>query len=90
MSLLPVAHCLLYLQANYGVSLGGVGANSQDTGGITNFTDGVGHCPAAEGCGQTGHGGGMSETGTVVNIVGAQHRPGKFLDDIVVLVGALG
>ena len=32
----------------------------------------------------------MSEAGTVVYIVGAQHRPGELLHYIVVLVGALG
>ena len=32
----------------------------------------------------------MSETGTVVDIVMAEHYAGEFLDDIVVLIGALG
>ena len=80
---------LSHFHANDGVSLSGVGADSQDTTGITNITDGVGHRPAAECCDQTGHRGGMSETGTVVNIIGAQYRPGKFLNDIVLLIGAL-
>ena len=68
----------------------GVGADSQDAVGITNLTDGVGHSSAAECCGQTGHSGGVSEAGTVVNVVGAQHGSAKFLDNIVIFVSALG
>ncbi|MBA7660252.1 hypothetical protein ES703_68254 [subsurface metagenome] len=32
----------------------------------------------------------MAETGTVVNIVSTQHYPSKFLNNIVILIGALG
>ena len=84
------AYSFLYFQPNYGVSFGGIGANGEDTGGVTNLKDGVSHCPASECCDQTGHGGGMSETGAVIHIVMAEHCAGEFLDDIVVLVGALG
>ena len=70
--------------------LGGVGADSQNTGGITYLLDRVGHGSAAE-CGdQTGHRRGMSETGTVVNIVVPEYNPGEFLGNVVVFVGALG
>ena len=72
----------------YWVSSGGVGADSQDAFGIIDILDRVGHGAAAEGGGQTGHSGGMSEAGTMVHIVGAQHRPGEFLHDVIVLVGA--
>jgi len=83
------AYSFLNLKSNYGVSLGGIGANGEDTGGVTNLEYGVSHCPASECCDQTGHGGGMSETGAVVHIVMAEHYAGEFLNDIIVLVGAL-
>ncbi len=41
---------------------------------MPDFVNGVGHCPTAEGRDQTGHGGGMSETGAVVNVVRTDHR----------------
>jgi hypothetical protein len=62
----PFIYCFLYLQPNNWVSLGSIGANSQDAASITYLIDGVGHGSAAERCDQTGHGGGMSEAGTVV------------------------
>jgi len=40
--------------------------------------------------GQTGHGGRMSEPGTVVDVVGAQHSPAQLLHNIIVFVGTLG
>ncbi len=57
--------------------------------GISDFSNGVGHGSAAECCDQTGHGGGMSETGTVVDIVGSDDRAGKFLHQVVFFIGAL-
>ena len=72
------------------MGLSGVGANSHNTGGITNIINGISHRPTTKGCGQTGHSGRMSEAGTVVNIVGIQHGTAEFLDDIVVFIGTLG
>ena len=72
------------------MSLGSVGADSQDTPSITELIDGVGHSPAAKALAEPNYCRSMTKTGTVVDIVGAQYRPGKFLDDIVILVGALG
>ncbi len=84
-----MAHYLFYVHSNYGVSLSGIGTDSQDTLCTLEIAYRVGHCSTAERCGQTGHSGGMSETGTVVDIVGTQYRPGEFLHDIVVFVSAL-
>jgi hypothetical protein len=64
---------------NEGVGYRSIGADDQDTIGILNFFDGVGHCPAAKYCGQPGHGGGVSETGAVVNIVRPDGGPGELL-----------
>ena len=61
------------------MSLRGVRANDKNAVSVSKFRDGVGHGTAAERCGQTGHGGGMSETGTVVYIIGTYHRPRQFL-----------
>ena len=71
------------------MSCGGIGANSQDAGGITNLVYRVGHSTTTKALGKANYGRGMAQTGTVVNIVGAQYRPAKFLNDIVILVGAL-
>ena len=75
--------------ANYGVGSGGVTTNREDAFGITYIIDGVGHSPTAECRDQTGHSGGMSETSTMVNVICAQYRPGKFLHYIVIFIGAL-
>ena len=72
------------------MGLGCICTDSQETSGVTEITDIIRHGAAAEGSGQTGHSGGMSETGTVVNTVGTQYRSGEFLDNMVILIGALG
>ena len=61
--------------------LGGVGAGDQDHIGVFDIGDGVRHCATSESCGQTGHGGAMSETGAMVDVVGFKHRPGEFLSN---------
>ena len=68
----------------------GIGSGNQNHLGLFNITDGVGHRSTAEGCGQTGHSGGMSEAGTVVDIVGFQHRPGEFVGDIILFIADAG
>ena len=67
-----------------------IASDDQDTGSFFDLTDGVGHSTAAETGGQTGHRGGMSETGTVVYIVGLHYCAGKFLSEIIFLVSTLG
>ena len=68
----------------------GVGAGDQDDVGLLDIGDGVGHRATSERCGQTGHGGAVSETGAVIDVVGLEHRPGEFLGDVVFLVGDPG
>jgi len=70
--------------------LRGVRANDKNAISVSKFRDRVGHGATAERCGQTGHGGGMSEAGAVVHIVSTQNRPGKLLHQIIIFVGALG
>jgi hypothetical protein len=83
-------HCFLYLQSDYWMVLCCVGSDSQDAFGIANLSYRVSHSAAAEACGQTGHSGCVSEAGTVVDIVGAHHRPGEFLENEIIFVGAFG
>ena len=69
---------------------GGIGAGDQNDIGLFNTIDGIGHGTAAKRCGQTGHSGRMSETGAVIDAVGFKHRPGKFLGNVIFLVGDSG
>ena len=78
-----------YLKGDYRVAFGGIGADDKNAVALPEFRDGVGHSSAAERCDQTGHGGGMSETGAVVHIVGADNCPGKLLHQVVFLVSTL-
>ncbi len=77
-------------KSDYGMALRGVRPNDKNAVSVPDFGDGVGHGSAAEGCDQTGHGGGMSEPGAVVDIVSAQNRPGKLLHQVILFIGALG
>ena len=86
----PSTHRFLYIEADYRMSFGSIGAKSQNTSGVTNIIDGVSHRSTAEGCDQTGHSGRMSEAGTVVDTVGTQYRPTEFLGYVVVFISAFG
>ncbi len=80
----------LHLAADDGMRLRGVGADDEQ--GVVGFhlADGVRHGGASERCGQTGHRGSVSGSGTVVEIVGAHHHPDELLHQPVVFVGAAG
>ena len=69
---------------------GGIAAYDKDTSRLPNLIDGIGHGTATETGGQTGHRRGMSEAGTVVQIVSLHHRAGEFLSQVILLVGAFG
>ena len=87
---LAVPDCFHNFNGDYGMSLRGVRANDKYAVSVSDFSDGVGHGAAAECCDQTGHGRRMSETGAMVDIVGADNGPGKFLHQVVFFVGAFG
>ena len=57
---------------------------------LANILNIVGLSAAAECGGQTGHRRGMSNPGTVIDVVGPQHRPSKFLSNIVVFIAGTG
>jgi hypothetical protein len=67
----------------------GVAADYQDAGSVFDFVDRISHSTAAETGGQTGHRGGMSETGTVVHIVGLHYHAGELLRQIIFFIGTL-
>jgi hypothetical protein len=73
-----------------GMGDGGVGADDENAVGLLELLDGVGHRPTSECCGKTCHGGAVSESGAVIDVVGADCRPGEFLQQVVLLVGHLG
>ena len=78
----------LHVHAHDGVILRRVGARGEDHVGKLDLVHGVRHGTAAEGGGQPGHRGAVSETRAVIDIVGPDRRPHEFLEDVVVLVGA--
>src|SRR5690554_2409882 len=73
-----------------GMSLSGVGTGNQEGICRHSIVDAVGHGAATQYSGQTGHGGSVSETSAMVYIIGAHHRPGKLLRQVIFLVGTTG
>ena len=68
----------------------GVGADYQDAIGIFQFGDGIGHSSGTERRGQPGHGGAVSETGAVIDVVGADRGAHQFLHQVIFFVGGPG
>jgi len=64
--------------------------DNKNTCSILDFRNGISHGSTSKRCGQTDHSRGMSETGTMVDIVGANHRPGKFLNQVILFIGNFG
>ena len=72
------------------MGLGGVGADDEEHLGLGEIGKAVGHGPGAECCRQTGDGGGVSGSGAVVDVVGADHRAEELLHLVGVFVDAAG
>ena len=68
----------------------GIGAGDEDDIGLLDIGDGVCHGATSECCGQTGHGGAMSEPGAMIDVVRLEHRPGKLVGDVVFFIGDAG
>ena len=65
-----------------------VRANDENNiGRFPDFGNVIGHCPTTQSHRQTGDGGGVSETGAVIDVIRADHRAGKLLSDIVFFIG---
>ncbi len=72
------------------MGFGRVGTGDQNTVGVADFIDGVGHGAAAEGHPKAGNGAGVAETGAVIHVVGADSGAHEFLEEIVLFIGAAG
>ena len=68
----------------------GVGADHQDAIGIFQFADGIGHRSGTERRGQPGHGGAVSETGAVIDVIGADPGAQQLLHQVIFFVGGPG
>ena len=88
--LAPTPRGTLHLAPDNGMRFRGIGADDEQCVVESHFADGIRHCSAAERYGQTGHGGSVSGAGTMVEIVGAHHRPHEFLHYPVFFVGTAG
>ena len=88
--LCPISGCLDYLQADYGMGLGGIGADDEKNIGVFNLVEGVGGRSAAKAGRQPGHRWGMTDPGAVVHIIGAEDGSSQLLHQIVLLIGAAG
>ncbi len=84
------AHRPLDAGGDDGMGFRGVGARDQDTIGVLQLGDGIGHRSRAEGGGQTGHRGAVSEAGAVIDVIGAEHRPHELLHQVVFFIGHPG
>ena len=67
----------------------GIGADNQKDFRMVNVSNRIPHGPITKGSQCCRHRRCMAEPCTVVHIVGAQNRSREFLDDIIVLIGAL-
>jgi len=83
----PPFFCPEDVPGNQGMARRGVAADHKDADGVFDFFDGIGHGSASECCGKTCHSGGVSESGAVVHVIGAYGRTGKFLGQVIFLVG---
>ena len=80
----------LHLEGGDGVGLGGVGAGDVDDVVFGDLVERVGEGAGADAEAEGGDGGGVAEAGAVVDVVGAEDDAGEFLEEVVVLVEALG
>ena len=86
--LCAVAVCLDHPVRDDRMGLLGVGADDEDDLHALDLADGVGHCPGTEYGGQSGHRGGVSETGAVVDVVRADPRAHELLECVIFFIRA--
>ena len=70
------------------MGLGHVCADQEEELGVFKFAERVGHGARTECGGQTGHGGGVSGSCAVIDVVGADHRAEELLHVVRVFVDA--
>lgn len=73
-----------------GVGVGGIGADDQNAVRGVQIGDGIGGRAGAEGALQAQGGGGMTDAGAAIDIVGSDDRAHEFLHEVVFLIGAAG
>ena len=61
------------------MALGHVGADGEDGIGFVHVLEGIGHCTSSDLSGQTGHGGSVSGSTTVIDVVGPEAGANEFL-----------
>ena len=66
-------------RTDYRMVFCGIGAGNQNHLGSLDLGDGIRHGTASKGRSQTGYGSGVSESGTVIYIVGFKSPPDQFL-----------
>ena len=69
---------------------GGVAAGDDRHVGVDHVAVGGGHRAGADALEQRGHRGGVAQPGAVVDVVGAEAGPDQLLEEVGLLVGALG
>ena len=67
-----------------------IGTGDQDNFGLLDFGDRIGHGPTSKGRSQTGYGSGVSETGTMIYIVGLENPPDHLLHQIIFFISGPG
>ena len=85
----PILFCPEDPCGHKGMGRGGIGTDHKDAVGIFQFSNGVSHGSTPKGCGKTCHGGGVSEPGAVIHVVGSHCGPRKFLEEVIFLIGNL-
>ncbi len=76
--------------SDHRMGLDGIGPDHQQAVGPLHVVEGVGAAGEPEGSGEAGGGGGVAQTGAVVDVVGADDDPHELLYEVVLLVGGAG
>ncbi len=84
---LPETDGPLDVRADHGMRRAGIGTDDEDHIGIGNPGNVVGHRAGPEACRQTGDCGAVSQSGTVIDVIGAEIAPEILLEGVVLLVG---
>ena len=70
------------------MSFGGIGADHENTFGLFEFVNCIGHRSAAEGPCQTSHRRSVAQPRTMIHIIGSDDSAKEFLENIIVFVRA--
>ncbi len=82
----PLPQCLFHPQPYNRMGFSGIRPYYEYYVIVLDFRDGICHGTGAEYCGQTGHGGAVSETGAMVDVVRPHCGPDEFLEEIILFI----